>query len=276
MPHVERSFVRLQEGLVHLRSIEGEAGKPPIVMIHAAPGSSFALEPFMRCLAAKGAPRLIAPDTLGCGDSAPAAPDDPDIAYYADATMRLLDRLGIDRVTLYGRHTGARIACEIGVRHPDRVERLIVEGLGEYEPEMVPSLLTRYSPEKKADDFGTQLVWGFNFVRDQALHFPYYERDPAHRIMARTVPDAEALHDAAIDMLKALRTYHVVYRAVFRYPTRERVARLRRPLTILEMDTEAPMLRRQIPLFAAASRDATVVPGGGSIESRAEAVRRLV
>jgi pimeloyl-ACP methyl ester carboxylesterase len=272
MPHIDRCFLRLAEGQVHLRSVGGDSGQPPLVMIHAAPGSSFALEPLMQSLAAKGAPWLVAPDTLGCGDSAPAALPDPDIAYYADATARLLDALGIERATLYGKHSGARIACEIGVRHPDRVEQVIVEGIGEYEPHAVPSLLEHYAPEKKPDDFGTHLVWAFHFVRDQVMHFPYYMRDPQHRVHSRTMPDAEALHDAAVDVLKALRTYHVIYRAVFRYPTRQRVALLRRHMTVLEMETEAPLLRQQIQAIARAARDARIVPAGATIDSKAQAI----
>ena len=276
MPHLDRCFVRLSEGQVHLRSVEGDLGKPPLVMIHAAPGSSFALEPLMQSLARAGAPRLVAPDTLGCGDSAPAASADPDIGYYADATARLLDVLGIERAVLYGKHSGARIACECGVRHADRVEQVILEGIGEYEPHTVPSLIENYAPEKKPDDFGTHLVWAFHFVRDQVLHFPYYMRDPEHRVLSRTMPDSEALHDAAVDVLKAFRTYHVIYRAVFRYPTRERVALLRRPMAVLEMETEAPLLRQQIPVIAAVARTARVVPAGATIDSKAEAILRVL
>ena len=63
-------------------------------------------------------------------------------------------------------------------------------------------------------------------MRDQALHFPYFLRDPEHRLMSRPVPDADELHMRAVEVLKALRTYHKSYRAAFAYPGRARLAQV--------------------------------------------------
>ena len=70
----------------------------------------------------------LAPDTLGNGDSCAPAAEAPDIAYFADATCRLLEALGLGRVDLYGAHTGARIATEIALTRPDRVRKLVLDG----------------------------------------------------------------------------------------------------------------------------------------------------
>lgn len=223
-----------------------------------------------------GAPRLIAPDTLGHGDSAAAAPDEPDIGYYADSLVRLLDAMGIDRAAIYGAHTGARTAVEAGVLFPDRFIHVILDGIGEYDDATQADLLANYAPEITPDDYGTQMIWAFNYVRDQALHFPWYDRDPAHRLMSRAVPDAEALHVAALEVLKSLRTYHKAYAAAFRYPTRARLAALTRPVALLDMGTELPALRAQTRDLLAAARDATHVPAGTTVASKAAAIVGLL
>lgn len=277
VPPIDRAFVRLEEGLVHLRRVDGSDGATPLLLLHASPGSSRGLEPLLRALAeAGGGPALIAPDTLGHGDSVPSTEPEPEIATYAHATIRLLDALGLDRVALYGAHTGARIAVEAAVLHPDRIDRVILDGIGEYGGEMQADLLAHYAPAKRPDDYGTQLMWAFHFVRDQALHFPHYTRDPAHRLMSRAVPDADALHESTLEVLKGLRTYHHAYRAAFQYPTRARLALLRRPLTLLDMESELPTLRTQMQALIAVAEDAAIEPAGRTMADKAAAIRRVL
>jgi pimeloyl-ACP methyl ester carboxylesterase len=219
---------------------------------------------------------LIAPDTLGHGDSVPSTEAEPEIVTYANATIRLLDALGIDRVALYGAHTGARIAVETAVLHPDRIDRLILDGIGEYRGEIQADLLAHYAPAKSPDDYGTQMMWAFHFIRDQALHFPHYARDPAHRLMSRAVPDADDLHESTLEVLKGLRTYHHAYRAAFRYPTRERLALLRRPLTLLEMESELPTLRTQMQELVEVAKGAVIEASGWTMADKAAAIRRVL
>lgn len=256
---VDRGFARIAEGQVHLRRCAGDAARPPLLMLHASPGSSRGLMPLMRAIAAEpGAPALIAPDTLGNGDSVAPGADDPDIAWFADSFIRLLDSLGLDRVDLYGTHTGARIACEAAAAWPDRIGRLIFDGIGDYAPEMRDMLVERYAPPMAPDDYGMQLVWAFHFVRDQALHFPHFLRDPEHRLTTRPVPDAEELHAAVVEVLKGLGSYHKPYRAAFRYQTAQRLGDIAAPVMLLAAENELPSLRAATEGFAALCRDARV------------------
>lgn len=263
-PHpIDRGFARIAEGLAHYRRVNSDSDGMPLVLLHASPGSSRGLEPLLGALATTGAaPLLIAPDTLGHGESGPAAPDAPDIAYYADGLVRVLDRLGIERFALYGAHTGARIAVEAANLFPDRVAHVILDGIADYPAPLRDELIADYAPEMIPDDYGRHLIWAFNFVRDQALHFPHYARDPAHRLGTRAVPGADALHDATLDVLKAIRTYHKAYRAAFAYPTTDRLAVCTRPVTLLAVANELPSLRSQLTALAAAAPDARIVESG--------------
>jgi pimeloyl-ACP methyl ester carboxylesterase len=213
MQRIRRGFVDIAEGQVHLRRAGAAAGLP-LVMVHASPGSARMLEPLIGRFAE--ARPVIACDTLGNGDSAAPARRDADIAYFADAHLRALDGLGVDRFDLYGSHTGANIACEIAIAAPARVRRLVLDGVSLYAPEERAEMLVHYAPGVTLDQQGSQLAWIFNFVRDGYLFWPWYKRAAANR-RPLGLPSAEALHEKAVEVLKAATTYHISYNAAIAY-----------------------------------------------------------
>ena len=214
---------------------------------------------------------LIAPDTLGNGDSAPPGMDCPDIAYFADSMRRMMDELGLDRVDVYGSHTGARIACEFAAAFPDRVRRVILDGIIEYDDDMRNAILENYAPRVEPDEFGRHFVWAFNFVRDQALHFPWFMRDPEHRLSG-PVPPVAVLHRAALDVLKALDTYADPYIAAFRYRAYERMPLVEAPVLLLKPDTELPVLQAAVAKAASLLRDGHVATMAGGDAAKARAI----
>jgi len=215
---IKRRFVDTADGQVHYR--EAGAGGTPLVMLHASPGSAKMLEPLIAALAAKR--RVVAPDTLGNGDSSPPREANPDLSCFVRGHLRALDALGLERFDLYGAHTGANVACEIAIAHPGRVRRLILDGVSLYAPEERAEMLERYALPVRLDPQGSQIHFLWNFVRDAYLFWPWYKPDAAH---ARRVglPGAEELHDKAVEVLKAARTYHLSYRAAIAY---DKTARL--------------------------------------------------
>jgi pimeloyl-ACP methyl ester carboxylesterase len=249
MTQITRSFVQVQEGQVHLRSCEARAAAPgtlPLWMIHASPASSVSLTGLMSLLAERR--RVIAPDTLGNGDSAPPAPAAPDIAYYADSSLRVMDALGIEKVDLYGSHTGAHIVAEMAIARPDRFGRMVLDGIAMFSPDDKQEFLTHYAPAVAPDAFGTQFHWAWHFVRDQAWFFPYFRRDAEH-LRAIDAPSAEVLHRTTIEVLKSIRTYHLAYRAAFAHPDRERLPLVQVPSLVMADDNDP--LRRGVQAAAA-------------------------
>ena len=273
---VERAFFRIAEGQVHLRMVRGtDEGKPPVILLHASPSSSRFMVPLAQEIALVTGRTVYAPDTLGNGDSPPPAEDDPEISYFADSVVRLADALGLDRFAVYGSHTGARIACELAAAFPERIEATILDGIKEYDDETRERIIANYAPMVKPDDHGTHMVWAFHFVRDQAIYFPHFQRDPEHRLPG-FMPPANVLHDAAIDVLKALDTYAKPYIAAFRYRALQRLPDITGRVLLMKAERELAVLN------AAVEEMAALIPGGETVavasnpKAKAEAIGKFL
>jgi pimeloyl-ACP methyl ester carboxylesterase len=249
---IRRGFVDIDGGQIHFRTA-GSGDRRPLVMIHASPASSKALEPLLCAMAADR--QVVAPDTLGNGDSAGAIPDGAEIPFFAAAALEALTRMGLGAFDLYGTHTGGSIAAEIAIAAPDRVGRLVLDGLGLYPPELQQELLERYAPAMTPDQQGMHLAWTWHFVRDTFLFWPWYRLDAEHR-RPLGLPPARVLHEKVVEVLKAIETYHHPYRAAFRYDKRGRLPLLLVPT--LAACARDDMLARWHDEFAA------LIPGAES------------
>jgi pimeloyl-ACP methyl ester carboxylesterase len=234
---VDRAFLRLPEGLVHYRycGSRSSRGRTPLYLAHAGPGSSRVFEPLLPTLAQQRF--AFAPDMLGNGDSAPPASETVDMAYYVDCAIRIMDSFGIDKVDFYGSHTGAQIGCQLAVTHPRRVRRLVLDGIPLFPEEFRQRLLAHYAPKVTPDEYGGHLSWAWNFVRDQSLHWPYFDRQPANRL-ANAVAAPAQLHLSVTDVLKALGTYHIAYRAAFMQDLRPLLPQLTCPVLVMASERD--------------------------------------
>lgn len=248
---INRAFVRIDEGQVHIRTCGEDKGDHlPVYVVHPSPASARGMEPVIKLF---GETRyVIAPDTLGNGDSAAPTPEAPEIDYFADSVIRLLDAMEIDKVDFYGSHTGGRIGCELAGQYPDRVRRVVLDGIVEYEPELKKQILKNYAPAIQPDEFGGHLLWAFQFIRDQAFFFPYFLRDAKHALKNPGI-STELLHAHTVDVLKGLTTYHKPYLAAFRYPARERMPQIKVPALVIVGESDSPHLIRGAEEVAALS-----------------------
>jgi pimeloyl-ACP methyl ester carboxylesterase len=96
----------------------------PVVCLHGLGGTKASFMPTIAALAS--CYRVIAIDLPGFGDSDKPLTARYDSGYFADATLALLDELGVDRARLIGNSMGGRIAIETGLCAPDRVEQVVL------------------------------------------------------------------------------------------------------------------------------------------------------
>ena len=249
LPVPRRGFVDVPGGQVHYREA-GAGGARPLVLLHASPGSGKMLTPLLREMAAHR--RTIALDTRGNGDSTALDQADPGIADFATATLQALDGLGVGSFDLFGTHTGASIAMETAIQAPGRVRRLILDSMGLWSPEWRDDYLARNSPKIAPDLMGSQFNWAFHYCRDQYLFWPWYQRTAAAR-RANGLPAPGVLHDVVVEVLKAIGSYHLSYRAAARHPKRDRLKLITVPTLVTSSPTDM--------LFQFLDEMAALVPG---------------
>ena len=219
---VRRAFADLPHGQVHYR--HAGTGDRYVLLLHAGPGSSKQLESLVADLAPSF--RVIAPDMPGNGDSVPLPIEAPGIADYAAALLPLLDALGVTRIHVYGSHTGASIAAELAILAPDRIDGVVLDGLGVFAPAQRDELLARYALPFTPDLDGAYLLRAFHFLRDQYLFFPWYDRTAA-AWRGAGLRSADDLHEWLVEVLKAPETYVRAYRAAFSWPAVDRLPLVR-------------------------------------------------
>ncbi len=101
-----------------------EAGQgPAVLMVHGLGATKVSFLPTLAALAPQGF-RAIAVDLPGFGDSHKPILARYDAAFFAEEMCLLLDALDIDRAHVIGNSMGGRVAIEIGLSCPERVQRL--------------------------------------------------------------------------------------------------------------------------------------------------------
>lgn len=222
MSSIARHYAYNGTRRVHYRRA-GEG--PPLVMLHASPGSSLTLEPMMNRLSHSFT--CIALDTSGFGETDPLPLTQPEIPDYADALADDLSALGLSKFDLYGTHTGAKIALELAVRHPERVRRLVLNGLAIYTNAERADYLANYLLPLEPEWDGSHLVHLWAMRRDMHIFSPWFKRTATRR-QAQALPSADRLHAEVIDVLRS-DDYRIGYSAAFRYDPTASLAQVQVP-----------------------------------------------
>ncbi len=244
MKKIREQFIQVQARHVLVRY----AGRgPALMLLHQSPQNSRAMVPWIERLASHYS--VFAPDTPGFGYSDPLPLAQPTIPDYAAALNALLEKLGIDRVLVYGVHTGAVTALRFALDYPNRVAALVCDGYARFDAAERQSLLGDYLPPFEPKWDGSHLLWLFARFREQNLFFPWNTPTQAARL-AYPLPSTAKLHSDVMDVLDAGDGYRIGYRAPFLYDDPTAAARLAVPSTIFYRaeDVLEPHLARLPPL----------------------------
>jgi pimeloyl-ACP methyl ester carboxylesterase len=211
MTEVRRGYVAAGGRRVHYRT----AGSgPPLVLLHGSPGDSQMLLAEM----AAAAPRFscIALDTPGFGLSDALPGEVLTVADLAAATAEAMAALGLPPCRVYGTHTGAAIALELGVGSPERVTGLVLEGLPVFTDDEIETLFRGYFEPMVVDPLGGHLTRTWMRFRDQFTWFPWPSRD-VRRLNPLDRPEPADI-DLWVSMFyRSCATYGPAYRAACTY-----------------------------------------------------------
>jgi pimeloyl-ACP methyl ester carboxylesterase len=141
---VHYNTIRVNELDIFYREA-GPENAPTILLLHGFPTSSN----MFRNLIPRLAPsfHLVAPDYPGFGQS--SMPSHNDFAYtfenLTNVVEQLVEKLGLTNYSLYVMDYGAPVGYRLALRHPDRVQALIVQNGNAYDE----GLLEFWNPIKK-------------------------------------------------------------------------------------------------------------------------------
>jgi pimeloyl-ACP methyl ester carboxylesterase len=110
----------------------GDRRKPTILLLHGFPTSSFMFRNLIPQLAGKF--HIVAPDYPGFGQS--AMPKVNEFSYTFENLTNIVDKftsaIGLTKYSLYVQDYGAPIGYRLAVKHPERVQALIVQNGNAY------------------------------------------------------------------------------------------------------------------------------------------------
>ena len=209
---IERSFVRIKSGLVHVAACG--AGRP-ILLLHQTPRSWDEFREVLPLLGARY--RAIAMDTVGFGDSEPLPAGSDSIETWAAAAHELLTALGHGHAVVVGHHTGAAIAVEMAASRPDRVEALVLSACP-----YVDAARRAKEPGKRVIDEVAAHVDGRHLQELWGRRQPFYPEG-----------DTDLLQRFMVDALRAGEMAAEGHRVVNRYRMEDRLGRIHCPTLVI-------------------------------------------
>lgn len=243
---VGRGFQSVGGREVHYRRV---GGGPPALFIHSSPANSRFVLPDM--LAQADRFTCFAFDTPGFGLSDPLPGETLRVADLADATAEAMSALGLPPAPVFGTHTGAAIALELGYRHPDKVTVLVLDGVPIFTPSEVAALPDDYFSQLAPDPLGGHFSATWTRFRDQYRWFPWCARHP-DALNDTDLGSPEAVDDWVQMFFAAAAHYKPAYRAAISYcgGAIKAAAGLRVPavFTATPADMLHPHLKRLPPL----------------------------
>ncbi len=156
-----------------------EGGGEPLLLVHGFPLSSAMWEPQIAALASSR--RVIAPDLRGLG-ATELGDAEVSMDQYADDLAALLDRLGLERVTLIGLSMGGYISFAFLRRHYERVAALVLADTRP-QPDTEEGRQGRHKNAQLAEEQGPGAIADVMLPKLFAPSAPQALRDETRRII---------------------------------------------------------------------------------------------
>ncbi len=113
-----------------------------------------------------GSFRVIAPDIVGFGYTERPADARYQMDYWVDHAVGLLDALDIEKTGIVGNSFGGGLALALAIRHPARVDRIVLMGSSGLEFELTPGLDAVWGYEPSVENMQALIKL---FAHDQSI-----------------------------------------------------------------------------------------------------------
>jgi pimeloyl-ACP methyl ester carboxylesterase len=139
MTEIKNQTITVDGQTIFYREAGDKEKAPAILLLHGFPTSSHMFRNIIPALADKF--HLVAPDYPGFGYSSMPPVDKFEYTFdhLAEIIDKLVTQIGLERYSLYVMDYGAPVGYRLAVKHPEKIEALIVqngnaydEGLGEF------------------------------------------------------------------------------------------------------------------------------------------------
>ena len=238
---------------------------PPAILVHSSPANARLLAKEIEYLA--GSHTVFAFDTPGFGLSDPLPGDVLTVADLADALAETLAALAMPRCPMFGTHTGAAIALEFGVRHPDRVTGLVLDGVPAFTAAECEEYFPTYFQKMPPSELGGHYAEAWTRFRDQSIWFPWTNRTPAN-LNAYDLGPPHSTHLWVSMFFDAAEHYAPAYRAASYYGEGAIRAAAALTVPVAFCATETDMLYSHLDRLPPLRAGQAIVPIGASFERK--------
>jgi len=143
----------------------GPKDAPTILLLHGFPTSSHMFRNLIPALSDRY--HVVAPDYPGYGNSSMPAVGEFDYSFdhFAEIIEQFTEQLGLKRYSLYVMDYGAPVGFRLAVKHPERVQALIVQNGNAYDEGLDNDFwepIKAYWKNRKAFDQGLDNDWWKN------------------------------------------------------------------------------------------------------------------
>ncbi|HKX20213.1 MAG TPA: alpha/beta hydrolase [Nitrososphaeraceae archaeon] len=139
MTKIKNQSIIVDGHKIFYREAGDKENTPTILLLHGFPTSSHMFRNIIPALADKF--HLVAPDYPGFGYSSMPSLDEFEYTFdhIADIVDKFINKIGVEKYSLYLMDYGAPVGFRLAVKHPEKIEALIVqngnaydEGLGQF------------------------------------------------------------------------------------------------------------------------------------------------
>jgi len=131
--NIQNQTISVDGQTIFYREAGNKEKTPTILLLHGFPTSSHMFRNLIPALADKF--HLIAPDYPGFGNSSMPTVDGFQYTFdhLAEIVDKFIERIGLEKYSIYLMDYGAPIGFRLAVKHPERMEALIVQNGNAYD-----------------------------------------------------------------------------------------------------------------------------------------------